>query len=114
MKTLIAALIILGLTGCVSTQGVETARGMDSAKVSGGHGLGECPKGTVEVQFLSFEEMNRLQDTVCQMQAAFGKSRSRGCSGPVAGLYTGGTVYATDLDSAIHEIGHHCGWRHDA
>ncbi len=103
----------MSLTGCVSTQGVETARGMDSAKVSGGNGWGGCPKGTVEVKFLSFDEMNRLHGAVCKMQAAFGSSKSRGCSGPVAGLYTGGTVYATDLDSAIHELSHHCGWRHD-
>ena len=106
MKTLIAGLIILGLTGCVSAQGVETARGMDDARVAGGSGWSECPRGTVDVQFVSIEEMNKLRAAACKT----GSSTSRGCSGPAASLNTGGTVYATDLNSAIYEISLLCGW----
>ncbi len=117
MKTIIAGLIIIVLTGYVNTQEVEAARGMDiakvsmdSAKVSESSGLGGCPKGKVDVKFVSFEEMKRLQGAVCKTQATSGGSTSKGCSGPVTGLYTGGKVYATDLDSAITQLSHYCGW----
>ena len=117
MKNLIAGLIIIVLTGYVGAQEVEAARGMDSAKVSmdsvkvsKGSGLDGCPKGTLDIKFVSFEEMKRLQGAVCKTQAAPGSSTSKGCSGPVTGLYTGGMVYATDLNSAITQMSHYCGW----
>ena len=110
MKTLIAGLIVIVLTGYVNTQEVEAARGMDSAKVSKGSGLDGCPKGKVDVKFVSFEEMKRLQGAVCKTVATSGSSTSKGCSGPVTGLYTGGKVYATDLNSAINQLSHYCGW----
>ena len=82
---------------------------MDGATVDGGSGWGQCPIGTVDVKFIGFQEMNRLQSTVCKTQTGSGSSTSRGRSGPVEGFYTGGTVYATDLDSVIHEIRILCG-----